>query len=59
MVDELEYGSKVIGRYELKLDERTYQTLLFDTPSGERVAVYLDKLANRFRVIRLNPGESL
>lgn len=49
--DELPLGSKVIGRKTLSLNGSTYQTLVFETPERVHVAVYLDRLQNRFRII--------
>lgn len=50
--DELPLGSRVVGRCSITHDSVfTYQALVFDTPSGERVAVYLDKRANQFRIV--------
>lgn len=49
--DELPLGSIVVGRMSVERNGSTYQTLVFETPERVRVAVYLDKLLNKFRVI--------
>lgn len=50
--NELPLGSVIVGRCVVMHDDVfTYQALVLDTPSGERVAVYLDKRANQFRII--------